>query len=117
MNGLLITWLPQVNTNMQQQWVAAYPGLLGKMIKNVSLALGRDVEQGSYSGLYAAIHPEIVEKNYNGYYFTDPVSIPNKRLPFSADIPLRLYRASLARSPVRRMMPGCSGLAGICLSG
>lgn len=64
----------QVNTNMQQQWVAAYPGLLGKMIKNVSLALGRDVEQGSYSGLYAAIHPEIVEKNYNGYYFTDPVS-------------------------------------------
>lgn len=60
---------------MQQQWVAAYPGLLGNMIKNVSLALGRDVEQGSYSGLYAAIHPEIVEKNYNGYYFTDPVGL------------------------------------------
>lgn len=67
---------------MQQQWVAAYPGLLGKMIKNVSLALGRDVEQGSYSGLYAAIHPEIVEKNYNGYYFTDPVGCPEHLLQY-----------------------------------
>lgn len=59
---------------MQQQWESAYPGLTGKIIKNVSLALGRDPEQGSYAGLWAAISPEIIEKGYNGYYFTDPVS-------------------------------------------
>jgi NAD(P)-dependent dehydrogenase (short-subunit alcohol dehydrogenase family) len=61
-----------VNTAMQQQWESAYPGLTGKIIKNVSLALGRDPEQGSYAGLWAAISPEIIEKGYNGYYFTDP---------------------------------------------
>lgn len=36
---------------MQQQWKDAYPGLLGKLITTVTLALGRDVEQGSYSAL------------------------------------------------------------------
>lgn len=68
---------------MQQQWEAAYPGLLGKVIKLSSLALGRDVEQGAASGLWAAISPEIVEKGYNGYYFTDPVSKSNEEI--SAD--------------------------------
>ena len=36
---------------MQQQWKEAYPGLTGKLITNVSLALGRDPEQGAYSAL------------------------------------------------------------------
>lgn len=40
-----------VNTAMQNQWKNAYPGLLGKLITNVTLAVGRDVEQGSYSAL------------------------------------------------------------------
>lgn len=57
---------------MQQQWKDAYPGLLGKLITTVMLAVGRDVEQGSYSALYAATSPEIKEKGWNGYYFTDP---------------------------------------------
>ncbi|EHL00992.1 NAD(P)-binding Rossmann-fold containing protein [Glarea lozoyensis ATCC 20868] len=61
-----------VNTAMQQQWKDAYPGLLGKMITGVMLAAGRDVEQGSYSALYAATSPEIEEKGWNGYYFSDP---------------------------------------------
>jgi len=61
-----------VNTAMQQQWKDAYPGLLGKLITGVMLAGGRDVEQGSYSALYAATSPEIEEKGYNGYYFSDP---------------------------------------------
>ncbi|KAH8816646.1 putative short-chain dehydrogenase TIC 32, chloroplastic [Xylogone sp. PMI_703] len=64
-----------VNTAMQQQWKDAYPGLLGKLITTVTLALGRDVEQGSYSALYAATSPEIEEKGWNGYYFTDPGTI------------------------------------------
>jgi hypothetical protein len=62
---------------MQQQWKDAYPGLLGKLISNTMLAVGRDVEQGSYSALYAATSPEIEEKGYNGYYFADPVSSPS----------------------------------------
>lgn len=57
---------------MQQQWKAAYPGLFGKLISAVMLAGGRDVEQGSYSALYAATSPEVEEKGWNGYYFTDP---------------------------------------------
>jgi hypothetical protein len=61
---------------MQQQWKDAYPGLLGKLITGVMLAGGRDVEQGSYSALYAATSPEVEEKAYNGYYFSDPVSFP-----------------------------------------
>lgn len=61
-----------VNTAMQHQWKDAYPGLLGKMLTTVMLAVGRDAEQGSYSALYAATSPEIEEKGWNGYYFTDP---------------------------------------------
>jgi hypothetical protein len=57
---------------MQQQWKDAYPGLLGKLITTVMLTGGRDVEQGSYSALYAATSPEIEEKGWNGYYFSDP---------------------------------------------
>ncbi len=62
-----------VNTDMQDQWEAAYPGILGTITKNVSLAFGRDPEQGCYSALYAAFSDEIVQKDYNGAYFSDPV--------------------------------------------
>jgi NAD(P)-dependent dehydrogenase (short-subunit alcohol dehydrogenase family) len=61
-----------VNTAMQQQWKDAYPGVLGNMLVSTMLAFGRDAEQGSYSALYAATSPEIEEKGWNGYYFTDP---------------------------------------------
>jgi len=61
-----------VNTAMQQQWKDAYPGLFGKMVTAAMLAGGRDVEQGSYSALYAATSTEIEDKGWNGYYFTDP---------------------------------------------
>jgi len=61
-----------VNTAMQQQWKDAYPGLFGKLVSAVMLAGGRDVEQGSYSALYAATSPEVEEKGWNGYYFSDP---------------------------------------------
>jgi hypothetical protein len=58
---------------MQNQWEAAYPGILGKIVKNITLAMGRDPEQGAYSALYASLSNEIVEKDYNGAYFSDPV--------------------------------------------
>ncbi|KAJ5244766.1 short-chain dehydrogenase [Penicillium chrysogenum] len=61
-----------VNTAMQQQWKEAFPGPLGKLLTTAMLTLGRDVEQGCFSALYAATSPEIVEKDWNGYYFTDP---------------------------------------------
>jgi len=61
-----------VNTAMQQQWKDAYPGLFGKMVSNAMLAVGRDVEQGSYSALYAATSPEVEENGWNGFYLSDP---------------------------------------------
>jgi NAD(P)-dependent dehydrogenase (short-subunit alcohol dehydrogenase family) len=61
-----------VNTAMQQQWKDAYPGILGKLITSAMLFTGRNVEQGSFSALYAATSLEIEEKGWNGYYFSDP---------------------------------------------
>ena len=60
---------------MQQQWKDAYLGITGKLLSNAMLFAGRDVEQGSYSALWAATSPEIEEKDMNGWYFNDPVSI------------------------------------------
>jgi len=73
-----------VNTAMQQQWKDAYPGLFGKIVSASMLAIGRDVEQGSYSALYAATSPEIEEKGWNGYYFIDP-SKPGKESNQASD--------------------------------
>jgi len=61
-----------VNTDMQSQWKDAYPGMLGKAAEALTLLGGRDVEQGSYNTIYAATSDEIVEKNWNGWYFSDP---------------------------------------------
>ncbi|KAJ9127525.1 hypothetical protein QFC24_000934 [Naganishia onofrii] len=61
-----------VNTEMQEQWTQAYPGVVGSAIKAVSVGFSRDPEQGSYSALYAALSDEIIEKNWNGYYLIDP---------------------------------------------
>jgi hypothetical protein len=74
----------QVNTAMQQQWKDAYPGLLGKLLTTAMLAVGRNVEQGSYSALYAATSPEIEEKGWNGYYFSD-VAQPGKESAQASD--------------------------------
>ncbi|RWQ92559.1 short-chain dehydrogenase [Paecilomyces variotii] len=73
-----------VNTAMQQQWKDAYPGLLGKVLTTVMLAVGRDVEQGSFSALYAATSPEVEEKGWNGYYFSD-VGQPGKESSQASD--------------------------------
>jgi NAD(P)-dependent dehydrogenase (short-subunit alcohol dehydrogenase family) len=62
-----------VNTNMQQQWKDAYPGLFGKMLSWAMTTVGRDIEQGSYSALWAATSPEIEDKDLQGYYFVDAV--------------------------------------------
>lgn len=56
---------------MQQQWKDAYPGLFGKLLTTMMLAIGRDPEQGAFSALWAATSPEIEEKGWNGYYFSD----------------------------------------------
>ena len=40
-----------VNTDMQEQWESAYPGLTGKLLKNAMYAVGRSPEQGSFSAL------------------------------------------------------------------
>jgi len=61
-----------VNTNMQEQWKDAYPGVTGKLISFVMQTIGRDIEQGSYVALWALTAEEIAEKEQNGYYFVDP---------------------------------------------
>ena len=59
---------------MQEQWSSV--GAVGKYILTpLMFFLGRSPEQGSYSGIYAACSPEIVEKNWNGMYFDNPESI------------------------------------------
>ncbi|OTB01435.1 hypothetical protein M426DRAFT_323456 [Hypoxylon sp. CI-4A] len=61
-----------VNTAMQQQWKDAYPGITGQLLSYAMLAFGRNVQQGSYSALWALTAPEIEEKGLNGHYFNDP---------------------------------------------
>ncbi|BCR98418.1 short chain dehydrogenase/reductase family protein [Aspergillus luchuensis] len=73
-----------VNTAMQQQWKDAYPGLLGKLLTTVMLAAGRTPEHGSFSALYAATSPEVEEKGWNGYYFSDPAQ-PGKESAQASD--------------------------------
>lgn len=73
-----------VNTQMQEQWEAAYPGIVGKIMKNVTYAGGRSPEQGSYSALYAALSKEVVEKGWNGYYLSDPAT-PGKETAQGCD--------------------------------
>ncbi|RAH46231.1 short chain dehydrogenase/reductase family protein [Aspergillus brunneoviolaceus CBS 621.78] len=73
-----------VNTAMQQQWKEAYPGILGNLLTKVMLAVGRNVEQGSFSALWAATSPEVEEKGWNGYYFSD-VAQPGKESSQASD--------------------------------
>lgn len=70
--GVLGLIQQQVNTNMQEQWKDAYPGITGHLISWALKSVGRDPEQGSYSALWALTAPEITEKDLNGHYFTDP---------------------------------------------
>ncbi|KAK4120570.1 NAD(P)-binding protein [Parathielavia appendiculata] len=57
-----------VNTAMQQQWKDAYPGVTGKLLTWAMLAFGRDVQQGSYSALWALTS----DKVQSGWYYSDP---------------------------------------------
>src|SRR3981081_2791732 len=61
----------QVNTDMQEQWKDAYPGLTGALLSWAFRSIGRDPEQGSFSTLWALTAPEN-SVNQNGSYFTDP---------------------------------------------
>ncbi|KAL3447181.1 hypothetical protein BJX65DRAFT_295845 [Aspergillus insuetus] len=76
-----------VNTTMQNQWKDAYPGLLGKLITTVMTTFSRSPEQGSFSAFYAATSPEIEEKGWNGYYFTD-TGQPGKESMIASDLEL-----------------------------
>ncbi|PYH81337.1 short-chain dehydrogenase [Aspergillus uvarum CBS 121591] len=73
-----------VNTAMQQQWKDAYPGIVGNLLTKVMLAAGRNVEQGSFSALWAATSPEVEDKGWNGYYFSD-VAQPGKETGQASD--------------------------------
>lgn len=61
-----------VATNMQEQWKDAYPGITGKLLSWAMKVASRDVEQGAYSALWALTAPEVEEKNWNGWYLSDP---------------------------------------------
>jgi len=89
-----------VNTAMQQQWKDAYPGIVGKLLTSAMLFVGRDVEQGSYSALYAATSPEIEENKWNGYYFSDPGQ-PGKESKQASDPTLGAALWSLSERMVK----------------
>ena len=72
---------------MQEQWEDSYPGIKGKLIKYITYAGSRSPEQGSYSALYAALSDEVVEKGWNGYYFSDPAT-PGKETAQASDLNL-----------------------------
>ncbi|KAH1357921.1 hypothetical protein KXX14_009171, partial [Aspergillus fumigatus] len=56
----------------------------GALLTTAMLAVGRNVEQGSFSALYAATSPEIEERGWNGYYFSD-VAQPGKESAQASD--------------------------------
>lgn len=89
-----------VNTAMQQQWKDAYPGMLGKILTTAMLSVGRDVEQGSFSALYAATSPEIEERQWNGYYLSDPGQ-PGKESKQASDPELGAALWKLSESIVK----------------
>ncbi|KAK4689528.1 hypothetical protein P7C73_g561, partial [Tremellales sp. Uapishka_1] len=64
-----------VNTDMQDQWREAYGQVVGGAVQMVTEAFGRSPIQGSYSALYAALSPDIVEKEWNGVYLADPAKL------------------------------------------
>jgi hypothetical protein len=88
---------------MQQQWKDAYPGLFGKLLTTVMLAAGRNVEQGSYSALYAAISPEVEEKGWNGYYLKD-VGQPGKESSLASDSVLGAALWDLSHRMIRDIL-------------
>ncbi|WVR04346.1 hypothetical protein IAU60_001347 [Kwoniella sp. DSM 27419] len=92
-----------VNTDMQDQWEAAYPGILGTIAKYVTLAGGRSPEQGSYSALYAALSPEVVDKEWNGYYLSDPAT-PGKETAQGMDLNLATALWELSERMVKRVL-------------
>ncbi|KAK8846617.1 hypothetical protein IAR55_005703 [Kwoniella newhampshirensis] len=92
-----------VNTDMQDQWEAAYPGIIGKITKYITLAGGRSPEQGSYSALYAALSPEVVEKEWNGFYLSDPAT-PGKETAQGQDLNLATSLWELSERMVKRIV-------------
>lgn len=85
---------------MQEQWKEAYPGLLGKLLMTAMTAISRSPEQGSFSALYAATSPEIEEKGWNGYYFTDPGQ-PGKETAQASDLGLASALWDLSHKMIR----------------
>ncbi|WWC59030.1 uncharacterized protein I303_101576 [Kwoniella dejecticola CBS 10117] len=92
-----------VNTDMQDQWEAAYPGIVGTITKYATMAIGRDPEQGSYSALYAALSNEVVEKDWNGYYLSDPAT-PGKETAQAQDLNLATALWELSERMTKRIV-------------
>ena len=101
--GLLTIRAGMVNTGMQQQWKDAYPGLFGKLVSYSMLALGRTVEQGSYSALYAATSPEVEDKGWQGYYLND-VASPGKETSQANDKFLGVALWELSHRLIRQIV-------------
>ncbi|CAK49037.1 uncharacterized protein An09g01150 [Aspergillus niger] len=105
-----------VNTAMQQQWKDAYPGLLGKLLTTVMLAAGRTPEHGSFSALYAATSPEVEEKGWNGYYFSDPAQ-PGKESAQASDPSLGAALWDLSHRIIKEKLLECSSILQVSFDG
>jgi hypothetical protein len=87
-----------VETEMQNQWEDAYPGIAGTLLKKMAIATSRSPEQGAYSGLYAACSDDIVKNKWNGEYFQDAVSPKRTCSSFDGSDTAEFARQSIGTS-------------------
>ncbi|CDZ96711.1 short-chain dehydrogenase [Phaffia rhodozyma] len=73
-----------VITPGQDQWKDAYGTIVGGAIQYLGEAAGMNEEQGSYSAIWALTNPEVIEKGWNGYYFSGS-STPGKETAQCSD--------------------------------
>jgi len=92
-----------VNTNMQEQWKDAYPGITGQIASVANKAVGRSPEQGSFSALYAATSPEVEEKGWNGVYLNDPGTL-GKETSQASDMKLASSLWNLSQQIVKEKL-------------
>lgn len=99
-----------VNTEMQNQWEDAYPGFKGFIAKHLALFTGRSIVQGCYSGLWAALSPEVPKNDWNGAYFSDPATL-GKESAQGQDVNLATALWELSERMIKRIVGGDDPLA------
>lgn len=62
-------------TEIQDQLKESYGETMGTVMKWLQSPMYRTPAEGSLASLWAAVSPEVEEKNYQGVYVTDPGAV------------------------------------------